>query len=444
MVKKKRLQNCNKKFIVIVSVLIVLALTFSIVTSHVQRNKESEVNSLVIYHWWPSVGEQVAFNALLDLFIERNPETLIISAPLQGESANKLRRAKELIEPLIVADEAPDILQLHTGYGTKEYYDAGLLEPVTSSWEDANLDSTTPLMIKFMCKFDDDYYCLPMNVHRTNVVWYNKHVLDDAKINSNEIKTWDDFFSACDKIRNSGIEYPVQIAEAWTVQHTFDQIIASVGIDFYEDWINGNISSVSDERLLEAFDIFEKYISYANLDSALIGWDVAAKRIIDGESAFYVMGDWVNAEFVVEEKIYDVDYGTFMVPETENMYGLVMDAFQISRNSKHITNAKKWIDIVASGEGQDVFNPLKGSIPIRRDAVVNKYGSYQKSAIYDFGVTDIMYPALSSGAPKSFELAMQNILAEYVLDMNKDAAIEKIVAQINDTKDEYVIEWNLD
>ena len=441
---RKRLKNCNGKFVVIVSVLILLTLTFSVVTSQIQRHKESDVDSLVIYHWWPSAGEQVAFNALLDLFIKENPNTLIISAPLQGESANKLKRAKELIEPLIVANEAPDILQLHAGYGTKEYYDAGLLEPLTSSWENANLDSTTPRIIKSMCKFDDDYYCLPMNVHRTNVVWYNKHMLDNLSINADEIKTWEDFFAACDKVRNSGVEYPIQMAEAWTVQHTFDQIVASIGIDFYEDWINGKVDSADDERLSEAFDIFEKYIGYVNPDSSSIGWDVAAKRIIDGESAFYVMGDWANAEFVVEEKIYDVDYGTFVVPGTEDMYGLVMDAFQISRNSKHMTNALRWMDVVASSEGQDVFNPLKGSIPIRRDAVVNKYGDYQKSAIYDFGVIDTMYPALSSGAPKSFELAMQNILAEYVLDKNENAAIEKIVAHINDTKDEYVIEWNLE
>ena len=40
--------------------------------------------------------------------------------------------------------------------------------------------------------------------------------------------------------------------------------------------------------------------------------------------------------------------------------------------------------MLGSVEGQDVFNPLKGSIPARVDADVNKYDEYGKQTIEDF------------------------------------------------------------
>ena len=443
MVKKKSSKECDKKAIIIIIGLIIIGLTFSIVTSQIQRHKESSLDALVIYHWWASSGERVALNSLLELFIAENPNTTIISVPIKGTLATKLARSKELMEPFILANEAPDILQLHVGYSTKEYYDSGLLEPITSSWETSGLDDNTPRIVKSMCKFDGEYYCLPLNVHRINLVWYNKHVLDDAGVDPDSIKTWDEFFAACDKIKASGMEYPVQIASVWPIRFAFEQIAASEGMDFYQDLFNGDITSPDDPRLAEVFDIFDKYVSYTDPSQLSIEYAEGTKRVIDGDSAFYIMGDWANGDFETSDKIYNVDYGEIKVPGTEGMYGIVIDGFQVPINSKHISNAVKWMDLTASKEGQDAFNLPKGSIPIRRDADTGNYGEYQKSAMFDFAVIETMYPDVSAGVPEAFDIEMQDALLQYLKDGDRAAAMKKITDFASENEDLFTIEWKL-
>ena len=43
------------------------------------------------------------------------------------------------------------------------------------------------------------------------------------------------------------------------------------------------------------------------------------------------------------------------------------------KDSKDQATAKEFLKVLGSVEGQDVFNPLKGSIPARVDADVSKY-----------------------------------------------------------------------
>ena len=404
-----------------------------------------ETNVLTFYHWWISPGEEAAINALIDVFAEKYPDTKIISTPVisKGTGGGGLEMFY-IIKPMILSGDAPDAFQMHAGYEGKIYFDAGLLESVDDIWESKRLEKVTPKIIQTMCKFEGHYYSVPINIHRTNVVWYNKELLDKNNINPSDLTTWDKFFDACDKLKKRGIEYPIQMGTAWTAQHTFDQIIASIGIDFYEDWVNGKVTSEYDSRLLKAFEIFKKYLSYVNPDNTNLDWDKATERIILGEGAFNIMGDWANGEFKAAEKVYDRDYGTFAVPNTYQMYGLCIDAFQRPKNIQHPKNAEKWLKVVASKEGQDAFNPIKGSISARIDTNRTKYDSYQQSAIFDFWKVRYMFPAISNGLPKDFEEKEQEVIAEFAQDLDINKAAKEITDYTKKTSKDYTIKWELD
>src|SRR6185295_4374645 len=116
---------------------------------------------------------------------------------------------------------------------------------------------------------------------------------------------------------SAGVRNPVQIGERWTLTVAFASILTGLGIGAYEDWVNGKITAGDDARLTEAFGILRSYLSYANPNHANVAWNVAIKRVIQGETAFCLMGDWAKGEFQIAKLKYGRDYAAVPVPGTK-------------------------------------------------------------------------------------------------------------------------------
>ena len=399
---------------------------------------------LEIYHWWTSGGEKAAIDALVDVFEDEYPDVAVIQSPVAGGAGYVM---KAVMKSLVLAGEAPDAFQMHAGYEGKPYFDAGYLEPISDLWEEEEWEDVFPEVVRDMVNFEGEYYAVPVNIHRPNVVWYNKPLLDAKGIDPATLTTWDAFFDACETLRGPHLEYPIALGDVgkWTDTHVLEQIIAGEGIDFYEDWINGEVTSATDPKLLDALETFKTYLGYANEDHAALTWDEAIKRVITGDAAFSVMGDWANGEFYKLEKVYGTDYGTFPTPGTSGMYGLVIDCFQHPKGVKHPENSLNWLRVVGSKEGQDTFNPIKGSIAARTDADETKYGPYQKAAIADFTAATL-YPSVAhgSGAPEAFAAELDDIMSAFVTNKDVSAAATALTDATTDASDDYTIVWSLD
>jgi len=396
-----------------------------------------------IYHWWTSGGEAAAINALVDVFKAKYPDVAVIQSPVAGGAGYVFQA---VIKPLVLAGEAPDAFQMHAGYEGKPYYDGGYLDPITSLWNDEKWADVIPKVVQDMVKFGNDYYAVPVNIHRPNVVWYNKPLLTAHGIDPTTLTTWDAFFAACDTLKAAGIT-PISLGDSgkWTATHVLEQIIASEGIDFYQDWVNGKVTSATDAKLLDALTRFSKYLGYVNTDHAALTWDQATAKVITEEAAFNIMGDWANGEFYVANKVYGTDYGTFPVPGTAGMYGLVIDCFQHPKGVKHPENSLNWLKVVGSKEGQDAFNPIKGSISARTDSDTTKYGAYQKAAIADFKAATHMYPSVThgSGAPQSFSAKLNDIMSAFVTGKDVNAAAKALTDATNAASADYTTVWSL-
>ena len=400
---------------------------------------------LEIYHWWTSGGEKDAIDALVDVFKAKYPDTGVIQSPVAGGAGYVM---KAVMKSLVLAGEAPDAFQMHAGYEGQPYFAGGYLDPISDLWEEEGWKDHIPDVVEDMVKFEGEYYAVPVNIHRPNVVWYNKHVLDANGIDPATLTTWDAFFNACDTlVEVSNITSPIALGDKgkWTDTHVLEQIIAGEGIDFYEDWINGEVTSATDSKLLDALETFKTYLGYVNEDHAALTWDEAIAKVIRGESAFSVMGDWANGEFFKADKVYGADYGTFPCPGTAGMYGLVIDCFQHPKGVKHSENSLNWLRVVGSKEGQDTFNPLKGSIACRTDADITKYGPYQKAALTDFTTATSMYPSVAhgSGAPEAFTAELDDIMSDFVEDRDVSAAASALTAATNTASADYTRVWDL-
>ena len=433
-------QNTQTIVFVLIAVIstaaIVAGISYVIITP-----SEKETDALEIYHWWTSGGEAAAIGALVDVFEGLYPDTIVTQLAIAGGSGTTMI---PVITSLVLAGEAPDAFQMHAGYEGIEYFKADLLDNINDIWTDNNLESVIPDVVQSMCQFDGDYYMAPVNIHRSNVVWYNLIELTDIGVDPKTIgDNWTAFFDACDAFELATGNDAIALGEAWTQAHLFEQILAGQGIDVYEDWINGeNINA----EIETALNTLQTILGYCNPDLD-ISWDVATDLIIQGDSIFNIMGDWANGEFLVATAEYDVDYGTIAVPGTDDMYGLVVDAFQHPANVAHPRNSDRWLEVVASKEGQDAFNPLKGSISARTDSNLTLYKPYHDWTFADFESVTYMFPSVvhGSGAPQSFSSELSSIINGFCLGSTSATATATLITNLaaNNAAD-YTTVWALD
>jgi glucose/mannose transport system substrate-binding protein len=392
-----------------------------------------------VYHWWTSPSELAALSALGAVFEAQHPD--MKANLVAGDAHGGGGRMFAFVRAAAAAKQPPDAFQVHAGSPLRPYYDAGLLGRVDEIWAEEGLEKVMPTIVRAMSQIDGHYYSVPMNVHRQNLVWYNKPLLDRHKIDPATLTTWDAFFKAAAKLQAAGVP-PLQVGVDWTKSIVFTNIVASLGVPAYEDWINGKITSADDPRLLEALGILKTYLGYANKDHATLVWEAATKRVVEGKSAFCHMGDWANGEFHVAGKIYGQDYGVFPTPGNRGMYNLAIDGFSQTAGLAEVAGSNRWLRVASSRRGQDAFNVAKGSISARSDADVTKYDPYQKSALADFKGA-ILLPGLANATHDAFKAALDDVMARFGSDLDVKKAAAALAAAAARSEKKFTRVWSL-
>jgi glucose/mannose transport system substrate-binding protein len=394
---------------------------------------------LTFIHWWTSPSEAAALGALVTLFKQKYPDVGV--APVVSPTGGNLRSLFPMIKRLQLEKKTPDAVQMFAGYAAEIFVKDDLLSPLDDLWAKDNLESVIPPVIRELSRFNGHYYSVPVNVHRTNLIWYNKALLDKYSIDPDTLTTWEAFFAAADTLRAGGVKTPIQMGVTWTQTAAFEGIVASGGIAAYQDWINGKMASPDDPRLIKAFVTIDKYMSYSNKDRDETQWDVAIRRVMSGDGAFCLMGDWADGEFRAAHLKYGKDYGALVIPGTKGIFGLGVDTFMRPRGIVDPTNANRWLSLVASREGQDAFNLEKGSIPARTDTDLTRYDPYQRQAISELKAARHLYPSISSAVPEAFKAQVGGVLNVLVIDHDAEKAARTMAAHTQ--RMVYTHNWSL-
>jgi glucose/mannose transport system substrate-binding protein len=151
-----------------------------------------------------------------------------------------------------------------------------------------------------------------------------------------------------------------------------------------------------------ALNRYNTLLGYTNSDAGSLTWQDAGKLIADGKAAFNVMGDWQDGYFSGTKKGGNLalkpgtQYGWAPVPGTDNVYDWLSDSFTLPKGAPHRAAAVQWLTFLGSQLAQDTFNPVKGSIPARKDARTRLYGPYLKTALKDWK-SDALAGSLTHG-----------------------------------------------
>ncbi|MGW4959730.1 ABC transporter substrate-binding protein [Nonomuraea sp. NPDC004186] len=341
-----------------------------------------EKKQVEVFSWWTGPGEADGLQAMKKIFEQQNPNYTFFDAAVAGGSGDK---AKALLQSKLQASTPPDTFQGHAGAELQGYIKAGNLEDLTFLYDELKLKDVFPTQLVDQISVDGKIYSVPVNIHRSNVLWFNPAVLKDAGVAAAP-KTIDEFIADLEKVKAKG-KIPLSIGSEWTVTHLMENVLlGSMGTDAYNalfkpgaDW--------NSPQVTKALESFAKIMSYAG--DPQDDWQPAAKQVADGEAAFNIMGDWAYGYFHNPPegglgKKSKTDFDWAPAPGTEGTYMWLSDSFTLPKGAKNRDGAIAWLKVAASKEGQDAFNPKKGSIPARKDADQALYTDYLADALKDW------------------------------------------------------------
>ena len=375
--------NRNKWVSLIVSLLLVFSLSFP---AFAQLKGEIE-----IFSWWTAGGEAEGLQALFDIYTKKYPDVKIINATVAGGAGTN---AKAVLKTRMLGGDPPDTFQVHAGKElTDTWVKTGFMEPLTDLFKSEGWLKVMPKGILDIVSYRGNYWSVPVNIHRANVLWYNKKVFKDNGLTPP--KTFDEFFKVADALKAKGvIPFVLGTKDGWEAAHVFETIlIAKLGAEGYKGLWTGK-TKWSNPKVTEALEILKKLFTYINPDHSAATWDEAYQYIISGKGAMSIMGDWAAGYFF--SKGYP-DFGWAPVPETAGVFDALSDSFGLPKGCKNRDNVIAFLRVLGSKEGQEAFNIKKGSIPARTDINKNLFPEYQKSCMEDW-MKDTIVPSVIHGA----------------------------------------------
>lgn len=394
----------NKKIFALLSVLMIASLALSACGGGAKK--------VEVFSWWTGGGEAAGLEAMIKVFNAKYPGVEFVNAAVAGGAGTN---ARAVLATRLQAGDPPDSWQGHAGQELIGTYVAGKqIEPLNDlydaeGWLDVMPETLIPLISE-----GGNIYSVPVNIHRANVMWYNPKVLADNGVTVPT--TMDEWFAAMDTLKAAGVT-PLALGEQWTKMHLMETVLlGSLGADKYNGLWDGSTDWGSAE-VTAALENFQKALTYTNSDSTSLSWQDAAQLVINGDAAFNVMGDWAEGYFRELGKTPETDYGWAPVPGSVGVFQFLSDSFVLAVGAPDKEAATDWLKVAGSKEGQEAFNPVKGSICARTDCDPALFGVYLQSAMDDWS-SNVVVGSLTHGvvANDSWKSEIDTALGLFIQD----------------------------
>jgi glucose/mannose transport system substrate-binding protein len=385
------------------------------------EGKSNQACQLSVFSWWTGGGEAAGLTRLIAMWNKAHPDCKFKNETVAGGAGTN---AKAVLAQRLAAGNPPDSFQGHAGAELRDYIKAGQIEPVDFIYKQYGFDKVMPKSLINQIRYQGKLYSVPVNIHRANVLWFNPRVLRQNGISVP--RTWGQFMAALQKAENAGLT-PLAMGEQWTAQHLLETVmIATLGPKGWAAlWTANSGARWGSKSVTNALNRYNAVLAFTNSDAGSLTWQEAGKLVADGKAAFNVMGDWQDGYFSGTKKGGNLalkpgtGYGWAPVPGTANVYDWLSDSFTLPKGAKHRAQAVQWLAFLGSRLAQDTFNPVKGSIPARRDAKVGLYNAYLKSALRDWK-SDALAGSLTHGvvAPAAWATDIGTALGLYLQTKN--------------------------
>ncbi|MBT8224835.1 MAG: carbohydrate ABC transporter substrate-binding protein [Dactylosporangium sp.] len=371
-----------------------------------------------VFSWWTGEGEEEGLEALIDDFTTKNPGIEFINATVSGGAGSN---AKQVLSTRLDSNDPPDSYQAHAGLELTGDIQQDRLEDLNALYDREGWRNKIPKGLLEAITVDGRIYSVPVNIHRANLLWYNPKVLANVGIGEPPT-TWNEFLTQTSVLKAEGIT-PIAVGPLWTQKQLLETILlGELGAERYTGLWNGQTDWRS-PQVIKALTTAARVFGSSDVKNSSGDWQSSMDRTIAGEAAYTIMGDWAYGYNLRKSLKYQTDFAVVHSPGAKGIYDFLSDSFTLPKGAPHPKAAEKWLIECGSVDGQDVFNPQKGSIPARTDVDQTKYTGYLAEAMAEWQdpATEIV-GSLTHGVTVSVELndALDAILKKFVEDSDPD------------------------
>ncbi len=281
-----------------------------------------------------------ALNTIFSNYTAEHPNVTVEVTVLPGGVADFF----SAMASKFAADDAPDLFMYQWGSQINAYARSGNLLPVTDTGiRDMVQDIKKPVNV-----YDGEDYAYPVEFAMWGLI-YNTELGEAAGVTETP-KTFEQFLSALDKIRESGVEYPFIVpgkdgsGATGFVFCYLHQIVSGQNPDFYWQCCTGE-KSWDGEEWRSLFETYDTLLDYVSPDCLGLDQDNAQTRFAREEGAFYVNSASVinKLQEMNPELEGKLKYIPFPLYENEEDYETIADfdsAISIWSGTEHPEIAK--------------------------------------------------------------------------------------------------------
>jgi glucose/mannose transport system substrate-binding protein len=362
----KQLENFEMKKTL--SALAVLAFTATL--AHAQKSVE-------VLHFWTSGGEAAALNVL-----KTNLDKQGIKWNDMPVSGGGGEQAMTTLRARVTSGNPPAAVML-MGYDLTDWAKQGMLADLSPLAKQENWDKSVPAAVQRFTKHDGKWVAAPLAIHSINWVWANKDVLAKSGV-TGEIKTWDDFIAAAEKVQKAGYVALAHGGQPWQEATVFDSVVlATGGADFYrKSMVQLDPSALGSATMEKVFARMAQLRKLVDKDFSGRDWNIASGMVISGKAGFQIMGDWAKGEFSNAKKEPSKDYLCFPVPGTQGSVVFLSNQFAMFKvSADKVATQNAMASASFDPKVQADFNVLKGSVPARTDVSDAQFDACGKRAM---------------------------------------------------------------
>lgn len=392
-----------------------------------------EGSELEVFHRWISPAEGAAIDAVIEAFEDAHPH---LDADFRANSGDT--PYPEVIGNRLDHDDPPSSFACRPGRNLERYRShlGGIADDV---WRETKLPAVSVSEVRELCRLDGERLAVPVSAYRTNLLFYNVRVVEDAGVDPNSLSALPDLLDALDRVAATTDATPMAHAlqGPWTELQLFGAVLlGQEGADAYATFVAGE---GADGAVRRSFETVETILSnYVGDDARSTTSTGAIDAIANDEAAFLQQGSWAATDFREAEFSYGEDWGSVAFPGTGGTFTLYLDAFvspvdDAGVNPSPLTT-DAWLRHVAAPGQQQVFNAHRGSVPIRTDVSTAPFDPFLAAQTEDFRTADRRPPSLAHGlavAPERLS-AMESVVAEHFADpFDVDATTEGLLDAAN-------------
>ncbi|GKU77493.1 extracellular solute-binding protein [Paenibacillus sp. L3-i20] len=255
-----------------------------------EGGKEEKVKLTV---WHNFAGDDLrakAVRGLIDEYKKANPNVELDAQAIPVDGY------RQRLSTVAAANEMPDVFFVYAGSQSQEFFDAGLLQPITPLAE-KNPDWKNNFMDGAFDRFTfepNQIYSAPIGLSATSFLYYNKDLFEQNGVTVPT--TWAEMMTAVKVFNEKGIT-PIALGNKapWVAQSTIIGSLADrvTGTDWFMKAVKGE-ASFEDKVFVDALGKFKELADNKAFQEGANSIDntQAEQYFVQGKAAMMVSGAW--------------------------------------------------------------------------------------------------------------------------------------------------------